>query len=131
MDSGFFHAQKTPFTPLFTPVGIFYPIFGGINPGSGVYFFYEFFHPGSAVLLHLVRYMPVHIQRERCCGVAQILLYRLHAVPFLQGRYGECMPLRYNYDKPEKPRISRVFGYQARFFILFQPEKSSREVVIS
>ena len=40
-------------------------------------------------------------------------------------------PLRYNYDKPEKPRISRVFGYQARFFILFQPEKSSREVVIS
>ena len=41
------------------------------------------------------------------------------------------LPLRYNYDKPEKPRISRVFGYQARFFILFQPEKSSREVVIS
>ena len=44
---------------------------------------------------------------------------------------GEGVPLRYNYDKPEKPRISRVFGYQARFFILFQPEKSSREVVIS
>ena len=41
------------------------------------------------------------------------------------------MPLRYNYDKPEKPRISRVFGYLARFFILFQTEKSSREVVIS
>ena len=44
---------------------------------------------------------------------------------------GAAVPLRYNYDKPEKPRISRVFGYQARFFILFQPEKSSREVVIS
>ena len=42
-----------------------------------------------------------------------------------------AMPLRYNYDKPEKPRISRVFGYLARFFILFQTEKSSREVVIS
>ena len=41
------------------------------------------------------------------------------------------MPLRYNYDKPEKPRISRGFGYLARFFILFQTEKSSREVVIS
>ncbi len=41
------------------------------------------------------------------------------------------MPLRYNYDKPEKPRFPRVFGYQARFFILFQPEKSSREVIIS
>lgn len=41
------------------------------------------------------------------------------------------VPLRYNYDKPEKPRISRVFGYLARFFILFQTEKSSREVFIS
>ena len=42
-----------------------------------------------------------------------------------------AVPLRYNYDKPEKPRISRVFGYLARFFILFQTEKSSREAVIS
>ena len=49
---------------------------------------------------------------------------------FNQHRY-VGMPLRYNYDKPEKPRISRVFGYLARFFILFQTEKSSREVVIS
>ena len=42
-----------------------------------------------------------------------------------------AVPLRYNYGKPEKPRISRVFGYLARFFILFQTEKSSHEVVIS
>ena len=48
-----------------------------------------------------------------------------------EGVGGEGVPLRYNYDKPEKPRISRVFGYLARFFILFQTEKSSREVVIS
>ena len=53
----------------------------------------------------------------------------VHAV--LQRHGGEGVPLRYNYDKPEKPRISRVFGYLARFFILFQTEKSSREVVIS
>ena len=60
-------------------------------------------HPGDGFDVHAV------LQRERC----------------------ECVPLRYNYDKPEKPRISRVFGYLARFFILFQTEKSSREVVIS
>ena len=48
-----------------------------------------------------------------------------------KGMCGKGMPLRYNYDKPEKTRISRVFGYLARFFILFQTEKSSREVVIS
>ena len=53
----------------------------------------------------------------------------VHAV--LQGHGREGVPLRYNYDKPEKPRISRVFGYLARFFILFQTEKSSHEVVIS
>ena len=44
---------------------------------------------------------------------------------------GKGVPLRYNYDKPEKPRISRVFGYLTRIFILFQTEKSSREVSVS
>ena len=55
--------------------------------------------------------------------------FHVHAISQRQRCKG--MPLRYNYDKPEKPRISRVFGYLARFFILFQTEKSSREVVIS
>ena len=55
-------------------------------------------------------------------------LLQRHAVS--QQQAGAAMPLRYNYDKPEKPRISRVFGYPARFFILFQTEKSSREVMI-
>ena len=61
----------------------------------------------------------------------QISLNSFYVVPILEGEDGKGMPLRYNYDKPEKPRISRVFGYLARFFILFQTEKSSREVVIS
>ena len=56
-------------------------------------------------------------------------LLQAHAIGIEQT--GAAMPLRYNYDKPGKPRISRVFGYLARFFILFQTEKSSREVVIS
>ena len=63
--------------------------------------------------------------------MAEIFLYGLHVIAVLQGEHGEGVPLRYNYDKPEKPRTSRVFGYLARFFILFQTEKSSREVVIS
>ncbi len=57
--------------------------------------------------------------------------YGAHVNTAVDEQGGIQVPLRYNYDKPEKPRISRVFGYQARFFILFQPEKSSREVVIS
>ena len=75
--------------------------------------------------------MTINVKGEGCGGVAEVLLNSLYVIAVLQRENGKTVPLRYNYDKPEKPRISRVFGYQARFFILFQPEKSSREVVIS
>ena len=75
--------------------------------------------------------MCIGIQRESCGEVSQHAGHSLDVYPVLEGDSCEGVPLRYNYDKPEKPRISRVFGYQARFFILFQPEKSNSEVVIS
>ena len=75
--------------------------------------------------------MDVGVQGETRREVPQHPGHRFHVHSVLEGQGGIGVPLRYNYDKPEKPRISRVFGYQARFFILFQPEKSSREVVIS
>ena len=75
--------------------------------------------------------MGVGAEREACVEVAKHTGYRFHVYAILERQRCECVPLRYNYDKPEKPRISRVFGYLARFFILFQTEKSSREVVIS
>ena len=83
------------------------------------------------VLLHLGRGVGIGVQREPRRIVAQRAGERFHIHAAFQGQRGEGMPLRYNYDKPEKPRTSRVFGYLARFFILFQTEKSSREVVIS
>ena len=73
----------------------------------------------------------VGVQREARRVVTQHGGHGLDVHPVLQCHRREGVPLRYNYDKPEKPRISRVFGYLARFFILFQTEKSSREVVIS
>ena len=75
--------------------------------------------------------MGVGVQREACRKMPQHTRHGLDVHTVLQGQRCEGVPLRYNYDKPEKPRISRVFGYLARFFILFQTEKSSREVVIS
>ena len=63
--------------------------------------------------------------------MAEDARYRCHIRAARNHQAGSGVPLRYNYDKPEKPRTSRVFGYLARFFILFQTEKSSREVVIS
>ena len=64
-------------------------------------------------------------------SIADSLGHQNNRVPKFDTERNVAVPLRYNYDKPEKPRISRVFGYLARFFILFQTEKSSREVVIS
>ena len=75
--------------------------------------------------------MRISVQREACRKMPQHARYGFNVHSVLQGQRCEGVPLRYNYDKPEKPRISRVFGYLARFFILFQTEKSSREVVIS
>ena len=70
----------------------------------------------------------VCVERE-ASGVVAEHSGDVHTV--LQSQSCKCVPLRYNYDKPEKPRISRVSGYLARFFILFQTEKSSHEVIIS
>lgn len=93
------------------------------------------FHEAADLLsrtsLHIVGDVRVGVQREARAVVAQHAGQGLHVHATGDGHGREGVPLRYNYDKPEKPRISRVFGYLARFFILFQTEKSSREVVIS
>ena len=73
----------------------------------------------------------VNIRGGASLCVAQSARNRCNRHMGCNQQAGVGVPLRYNYDKPEKPRISRVFGYLARFFILFQTEKSSREVVIS
>ena len=81
--------------------------------------------------LHPLRGVGVGAEGKARVIVSQRAGQRLDIHAVLEGQRGEGVPLRYNYDKPEKPRTSRVFGYLARFFILFQTEKSSREVVIS
>ena len=91
----------------------------------------DLFHGPGSLLLGRCRDVGVSVQGEPCREVAQHAGDCLYIHPVLEGQGCEGVPLRYNYDKPEKPRISRVFGYLARFFILFQTEKSSREVVIS
>ena len=75
--------------------------------------------------------MCINVACSADVTVTEPLLNLLQAHPVGIEQTGAAMPLRYNYDKPEKLRISRVFGYLARFFILFRTEKSSREVVIS
>ena len=92
---------------------------------------HEIAHLFGGTFLHLARDVGVGAECEACIKVTEHAGHRFYVHAILQRQGRECMPLRYNYDKPEKPRISRAFGYLARFFILFQTEKSSREVVIS
>ena len=82
-------------------------------------------------LFVLIEGVGVDVQRGGGLAVAENARHRCHIRAACDHQAGGGVPLRYNYDKPENPRISRVFGYLARFFILFQTEKSSREVVIS
>ena len=92
---------------------------------------HEIAHLFGGTFLHLPRDVGVSSQCEACVEMTEHTGHSFHVYAVLERQRCERVPLRYNYDKPEKPRISRVFGYLARFFILFQTEKSSREVVIS
>ena len=92
---------------------------------------HEITHLFGGALLHLACDVGVGSQREARVEVTKHTRYSFYVHAILQCQGCKRVPLRYNYDKPGKPRISRVFGYLARFFILFQTEKSSREVVIS
>ena len=85
---------------------------------------HEISHLFGGTFLHLARDVGVGSQRETCVEMTEHTGYCFYVHAVLQCQRCECVPLRYNYDKPEKPRISRIF-------ILFQTEKSSREVVIS
>ena len=85
---------------------------------------HEIAHLFCCTFLHLARDVRVSAEREAHIEVSEHTRYGFHVHAVLQCQGRECVPLRYNYDKPEKPRISRIF-------ILFQTEKSSREVVIS
>ena len=118
--SGVFSCPKAGFSLIFSLIG-----------STGGNCTDKTLHAVGTFALHLVSHMAIHVQRKGRCGVTQISLHCLDVVPGADRGNGVGVPLRYNYDKPEKPRISRVFGYLARFFILFQTEKSSREVVIS
>ena len=64
--------------------------------------FDERLHSGSALLLHFVRNMAVNVQRKCGCCVSQRFLYGLNIVTALDCRHRVRVPLRYNFDKPEK-----------------------------
>ena len=61
-------------------------------------------HARRALLLHLLGHMAVNIECKGCRGVAKIALHGLDIVAGADRGHGVGVPLRYNNDKPEKPR---------------------------
>ena len=123
--------------PLINSFSVIYKIILSVSknaPAVGALFFCFIEntadHIGAFLFLGLIQ-MGIDICRCGQVGVPEKGRYIQQRHILIDEDAGEGVPLRYNYDKPEKPRISRIFGYLARFFILFQTEKSSREVVIS
>ena len=68
--------------------------------------------------LFLVKGMGINVQRRTGLGMTQQAGYRSHIHALGNQQAGVCMPLRYNYDKPEKPR--RIKGFEV-FSLVFHP----------
>ena len=61
-------------------------------------------------------------------AVTQPLLNLLHGNAVCQKKAGAAMPLRYNYDKPEKPRRIKGFEVFSLVFSSFSKPKNHTEI---
>ena len=66
--------------------------------------------------------MCINVACRADVAVPQPLLNLLQAHTIGIEQTGTAMPLRYDYDKTEKPRISRVVGLWQGFSSFFKPE---------
>ena len=83
-------------------------------------------HPVCAGLLNLYRHVAVGIQGKGYIVMAQVVLDSLDIVSSLQGRHRIAVPLRYNNDKPEKPRnFKGLEVYQADFSSFSNPKNQA------
>ena len=72
--------------------------------------------------------MGVGVQGKPRREVPQHSGYRFHVHPVLEGQGGKCVPLRYNYDKPEKPRRIKGFEVFSLIFSSFSKPKNHTEI---
>ena len=72
--------------------------------------------------------MSVGVQREARRVVAQHRGHRFHVHAVLERHGCEGMPLRYNYDKPEKPRRIKGFEVFSLVFSSFSKPKNHTEI---
>ena len=72
--------------------------------------------------------MGVGSQRETCVEVSEHAGHRFYVYAVLERQGCECVPLRYNYDKPEKPRRIKGFEVFNLVFSSFSKPKNHTEI---
>ena len=73
-------------------------------------------------------HMSVGVQREARGVVTEHAADRFHVHAILQRHGCEGVPLRYNYDKPEKPRRIKGFEVFSLVFSSFSKPKNHTEI---
>ena len=72
--------------------------------------------------------MGIGVQGEAGTVMPQHTRDGLNVHPVLQRQGGKGMPLRYNYDKPEKPRRIKGFEVFSLIFSSFSKPKNHTEI---
>ena len=85
-------------------------------------------HAVGAVLLHLLGNVPIDVKREGCCCMSDVGLHGLDIIAILERNHRIGVPLRYNYDKPEKPRRIKGFEVFSLVFSSFSKPKNHTEI---
>ena len=84
------------------------------------------FHSISTASFHLFSNVTVNIKRKRRCGMSEIPLHSLDVISTFDSSDSVRVPLRYNNDKPEKPRnFKGLEVYQADFSSFSNPKNQA------
>ena len=89
---------------------------------------HEAAHGLCGFILLLTGGVSVGTEREACIVVPQHTADGFHVHAVLQCQRCEGMPLRYNYDKPEKPRRIKGFEVFSLVFSSFSKPKNHTEI---
>ena len=79
-------------------------------------------------LLSLHIQVPINVCGHLDISVAHVLLHILQGAAAVEKQACAAMPLRYNYDKPEKPRRIKGFEVFSLVFSSFSKPKNHTEI---
>ena len=96
-----------------------------VDPGHGIRYGISCFKCQAQIFFSTADASMSKISAEYRKGIIKVVAFPVH---FFKCVYCECMPLRYNYDKPEKPRRIKGFEVFSLVFSSFSKPKNHTEI---